>query len=241
MYNIEGKKIIFEDNKLFSMLPSLGYGSQGDVYKFRLDKEFYALKVFNGLNIEYLENYEQKLNINIDSYISPIKLLYVKDKFKGYLMKYCKGKDLQMRPKLDITVSEFASSTVKLFEDTKKLTDLKYIIYDTFISNVMYDEGFKMIDIDNYPYEKNKSLNEINELNRLRLNKMLVTIFINTTGLASLAYTDVEFTKLLDKCTSGNIGFEELFNDLCMKAYNVADKEIEKVEDIGKVLKNIRK
>jgi hypothetical protein len=241
MYNIEGKKIIFEDNKLFSMLPSLGYGSQGDVYKFRLDKEFYALKVFNGLNIEYLENYEQKLNINIDSYVSPIKLLYVKDKFKGYLMKYCKGKDLQMRPKLDITVSEFASSTVKLFEDTKKLTDLKYVIYDTFISNVMYDEGFKMIDIDNYPYELNKSLSEIDELNRLRLNKMLVTIFINTTGLASLAYTDVEFTKLLDKCTSGNIGFEELFNDLCMKAYNVADKEIEKVEDIGKVLKNIRK
>ena len=70
MYNIEGKKIIFEDNKLFSMLPSLGYGSQGDVYKFRLDKEFYALKVFNGLNIEYLENYEQKLNINIAFIIS---------------------------------------------------------------------------------------------------------------------------------------------------------------------------
>ncbi len=241
MYNIEGKKIIFEDNKLFSMLPSLGYGSQGDVYKFRLDKDFYALKVFNGLNIEYLENYEQKLNINIDSYISPIKLLYVKDNFKGYLMKYCKGKDLQRKTKLGISVSEFASNTVKLFEDTKKLTDLKYVIYDTFISNVMYDEGFKMIDIDNYPFEQNKSLSEIDELNRLRLNKMLVTIFINTTGLASLAYTDVEFTKLLDKCTSGNIGFEELFNDLCMKAYNIADKEIEKVEDIGKVLKNIRK
>ena len=56
MYKVEDKKIIFEDNKLFSMLPSLGYGSQGDVYKFRLDKDFYALKVFNGLYIEKLEN-----------------------------------------------------------------------------------------------------------------------------------------------------------------------------------------
>lgn len=241
MYIVEDKKIIFDDNKLFPHLPSLGYGSQGDVYKFRLDKDFYALKVFNGLNIEELENYEQKLNINIDSYVSPIKLLYVKDKFKGYLMKYCKGKNLQIKPKLGISVSEFASSTVKLFEDTKKLTDLKYVIYDTFISNVMYDEGFKMIDIDNYPFEPGKSIGEIDELNRLRLNKMLVTIFINTTGLATLAYTDVEFTKLLDKCTSGNIGFEELFNELCMKAYNIADTEIEKVEDIGKVLKNMRK
>lgn len=241
MYKVEDKKIIFEDSKLFPMLPSLGYGSQGDVYKFRLDKNFYALKVFNGLNIEKLENYEQKLNINIDSYISPIKLLYVNDEFKGYLMNYCKGKDLQRKPKLDISVSDFASSTVKLFEDTKKLTDLKYVIYDTFISNVMYDEGFKMIDIDNYPYEKNKSLNEIDELNRLRLNKMLVTIFINTTNLASLAYTDVEFTKLLDNCTSGNITFEELFNEVCMKAYNIADSKIEKVEDIGKILRNVRK
>ena len=97
MYKVEDKKIIFEDNKLFSMLPSLGYGSQGDVFKFRLDKDFYALKVFNGLNIEELENYEQKLNININSYIYQIKLLYVKDKFKGYLMKYCKGKDLQKK------------------------------------------------------------------------------------------------------------------------------------------------
>lgn len=191
MYKVEDKKIIFDDNKLFPHLPSLGYGSQGDVYKFRLDKDFYALKVFNGLNIEVLENYEQKLNINIDSYVSPIKLLYVKDKFKGYLMKYCKGKDLQRKPKLNITVGEFAESSVKLFEDTKKLTDLKYVIYDTFISNVMYDEGFKMIDIDNYPFEPGKSFNEIDELNRLRLNKMLVTIFINTTGLATLAYTDV--------------------------------------------------
>jgi len=156
-------------------------------------------------------------------------------------MKYCKGKDLQRKPKLDITVGEFASSTMKLFEDTQKLTDLKYVIYDTFISNVMYDEGFKMIDIDNYSFEQNKNFGEIGEINRLRLNKMLVTIFINTTGLASLAYTDVEFTKLLDRCTSGNIGFEELFNELCMKAYNIADTEIEKVQDVGKVLKYTRK
>jgi len=241
VYKVEEKKILFDDYELFPMLPNLGYGSQGDVYKFRLDKNIYALKVFNGMYLEKEENYEQKLNINIDSYISPIKLLYVKDEFKGYLMKYCKGKDLQRKPKLDITVGEFASSTMKLFEDTQKLTDLKYVIYDTFISNVMYDEGFKMIDIDNYSFEQNKNFGEIGEINRLRLNKMLVTIFINTTGLASLAYTDVEFTKLLDRCTSGNIGFEELFNELCMKAYNIADKEIEKVEDIGKVLKNIRK
>ena len=93
--------------------------------------------------------------------------LIVKDKFKGYLMKYCKGKDLQRKPRLDISVSEFASSTVKLFEDTKKLTDLKYVIYDTFISNVMYDEGFRMIDMDAYTYEGSKSYSEIENLNNI--------------------------------------------------------------------------
>lgn len=126
-------------------------------------------------------------------------------------------------------------------EDAKRFTDLKYVIYETFISNVMYNEDFKTIDIDSYTYEKNKSFGEVSKLNKLRLNKMLVRIFINITNLASLDYTDVKYTKLLYNCTSGNNSFEELFNEFCMKVYNIADSEIEKVEDIGKVLKNIRK
>jgi len=241
MYKLEEKKIIFDDSKLFPHLPLLGYGSHADVYKFRIDKNIYALKVFNGLFKENLEDFESKLDINIDSYISPIKLLYVNDKFKGYLMKYCKGKDLEKKPKLQISVDEFALSSTKLFDDTKKLTELKYSIYDSFVSNVMYDEGFRMIDMDAYTYEGRKSYSEIENLNNIRLNQMLSDIFINSTGLAELFFKNVELKKKLISCTSGKILFEDLFNEVCMMAYNIADEEIINVADVGKTLKKLKK
>jgi len=237
MYKLEDRKIIFEDSNLFSHLPFLGDGSHADVYKFRIGKEIYALKVFNGLYKENIKDYEPKLDINIESYISPIKLLYVNDKFKGYIMRFCQGKDLEKRPKLSITVDEFARSASKLFDDTKKLTELKYSIYDSFISNVMYDNGFKMIDMDSYPYEINKSYSEIEDLNNIRLNQMLTDIFINSTGLAEMFFKNVDLKKKLANCTSGKILFEELFNQICIMAYNITDEEIVNVSDIGKVLK----
>jgi len=241
MYKLQEKKIIFYNDELFPHLPCLGYGSQGDVYKFRISKDIYALKVFNGLNIEKLEDYEPKLEINIDSYITPLKLLYVNDEFKGYIMKYCRGKNLEQRPKLGISINEFAESSAKLFDDTNKLTNLKYSIFDTFISNIMYDEGFKMIDIDRYPYEKNKSFEEVQELNNRRLNQILVDVFINSTGLANMFFRSVELKKLMTNCVSGKITFEELFNEICTIAYNVADEEVVNVEDIGKVLRKVKK
>lgn len=241
MYKIEDKKIIFEDNKIFSYLPLLGFGSHADVYKLRIDNTIYAVKVFNGLYKEELKNYEQKLNINIDSYVSPIKLLYVNDKFKGYIMRFCNGKDLQRKPILPISIGEFAQSVTKLFDDTKKLTELRYNIYDSYISNVMYDGGFKMIDMDSYPYEPNMSYSEIGELNNIRLNQMLCDIFINSTGLAGLFFSNVDLKKILVDCTSGKILFEDLFNQICMMAYNSINEEIPNVKDIGKVLRKYKK
>lgn len=237
MYKIEEKKIIFENGELFTHLPRLGYGSHSDVYKFRIGKEIYALKVYNGLYEENLEKIKNLSNINIDSYISPIKLLYVKNNFNGYLMKLCQGKDLEKRRKLDISIDEFAESSVKLFDDTKKLTELKYSIFDSYISNVMYDNGFKMIDMDEYPYEKNKTFSEIEDLNNRRLNQTLVDIFVNSTGLASIFFENVDLKKLMADCTSGKILFEELFNKICIMAYNYADEEITDIKDVGKVLR----
>lgn len=241
MFRLEDKKIIFEQPIDFlKTFPLLGWGSQGDVYKIKIENKFYALKVFNGLEKESLRNYQNKLNINIESYVSPLRILYVNDKFKGYLMDFCKGKDLEQR-NLNISIDEFAQSSAKLIIDTRKLTLLKYSIYDTFISNVMYDNGFKMIDIDRYPYEDKKTRKEIEELNNRRLNQMLVNIFLNSTGLAGMFFQNVELTKLMANCTSGKTTFEELFNEVCMKAYNITDEEITKVSEIGKVLKKTQK
>lgn len=241
MYKLEEKKIIFDDEKMFAYLPHIGFGSQGDVYKFRIGSEIYALKLFNGLEKVVLKDYEQKLNINIDTYISPKKLLYVGPEFRGYIMKFCGGTDFSRKNSLNISIDQFAQSGLKLFEDTKKLTDLKFVIYDTYISNVMYDGGFKMIDIDRYTYEKNLSKDEINKKNNERINLMLIDIFKMSTNLDLLVNSSLEFGKIIRKCQDGYMTFEELFNMLCLKSYKEVNQKIGMDNEDEKVLKKVKK
>lgn len=235
MYKLEDKKIIFSNEQIFYDLKPISFGSLCDIYKIRIDKEVIALKLFNNLQEQKIGNFERKLDISIDSYIFPVKLLYVNDKFRGYIMKFCKGKNLERR-KLDITVDEFASSVSKLVEDTEKLSKIRYNLYDTFLTNVMYDNGFKMIDTDDYIFEETKSISEINTINTRRLNQILIDIFLKNTGLSTLYFSDVQFKKLIKKCENGELLFEEILNTLCMEAYNIANCELEKISEVGKVL-----
>lgn len=236
MYKIEDKKIILPDDTLFKMLRPMEFGSHSDIYKARFETEMYAIKKYNWIYEESLENIERNLSIKIDSYITPLKLLYISDKFEGYIMKFCKGKDLSKR-KLNISIDEFATSAIKLFEDTDKLSELNYYTFDTYITNIMYDNGFKMIDTDDYIFEHNYSNEELRELNKMKINKLLSEIFIKNAGLANLYFNNVNFQKLIDKCKDGQITFEELFNTLCIRAYNIADRELQNISDVGKVLK----
>lgn len=172
-YSIEDGVIIFKDKNFCERtLPQIGQGSKSDVYKFRVDGKFYALKIFNSLYNPDIENFRRKMKIDIPSYVQPLMLSYLRDTFNGYLMQLCDGKDLERR-KLDITLSEFEQSFIKLISDTDKLTELGYTIYDTFISNIMYDNGFKMIDIDDYPFGEQ----DRKDLNHIRLNRTLLDIF----------------------------------------------------------------
>ena len=66
---------------------------------------------------------------------------------------------------------------------------------------------------------------------------MLVDVFLNSTGLASIFFENVELKKLMINCTSGKILFEELFNKICMQSYNYAAEELKSVKYIGKVLR----
>ena len=70
---------------------------------------------------------------------------------------------------------------------------------------------------------------------------MFVDIFINSTGLANMFFLNVDLKRIMTNCISGKITFEELFNEVCMLAYNTADEELINVGDIGKVLRKTRK
>lgn len=238
MYKVDEKKIVITDRQFLRILPKLDWGSTCNVYKIRVGYDMYALKVFNGLQRVTEEECERMQEINIDSYISPLKLLYISGRFKGYSMRLCAGKDLYQRS-LDISVEEFAKNTVKLMEDTHKLSLCKYNIYDSYITNGMYDNGFRMIDMDDYVYEPNKSLDEIETLNNIRLNLFLKDVFVKNANIAFIE--DDSIKDLLKKSDAGEITFEEVFNIICTRAYNIADEKLSTISDVGKVLRKNQK
>lgn len=240
MYKLVGNKVLFDNNDMFDILKPVAYGSHSDIFKVRIDKDMCAIKKYNWVYNEDKENIERKIAINIDSYITPKWLLYIRGKFDGYGMPFCKGKDLEKR-KLDISIDEFGTSTDKLMDDTHKLSLLKFNIYDTFISNVMYDEGFRMVDTDDYPYVPNLSLDEIEHLNNLRLNQMLTDIFLKNANLGNLYFDNVEFKKFIKKCEDGEFLFKEMFDLLCGIAQNEVNGELVKISEVGKVLSKVKK
>ena len=239
-YKVEEKRVLFPTNEMFELLKPIAYGSTSDIFKVSLGNASCVIKKYNGLFKINQENIERKLDIDIPSYITPQKIVYVKNKFDGYVMPFCKGKDLEKR-KLDISIAEFETSTDKLMTDTHKLSKLNYNIYDTFISNVMYDEGFKMVDTDDYPFVPTLSLDEIEHLNNLRLNQMLTDIFLKNANLGNLYFNNVEFKKFIKKCEDGEFLFKEMFDLLCGIAQNETNGELVKVSEVGKVLSKVKK
>lgn len=240
MYKLAENKVLFQNDEMFRMIKPVAFGSHSDIYKARIDNEMCAIKKYNWLFNEDFDSINKKLSINIDSYITPVRLLYISGKFEGYIMPFCKGKDLEKR-KLDISIDEFSQSTIKLMEDTHKLSLMNYNIYDTFISNVMYEDGFKMIDTDDYPYVSNLSLDEIEQINNQRLNKMLSEIFVKNAGLGNLYFNSVEFKKLMKRCEDGEILFKDMFDLLCMRAKDMANGELTNISEVGKVLSKSKK
>lgn len=240
IYKIEEQKIIFPNNDMFKLLKPIADGSTSDIYKARIDKDMCAIKKYKWTFEPNQESIERKLDIDIYSYITPQKILYIRDKFEGYIMKFCKGGDLSKR-KLDISIDEFSTSLDKLMEDTDKLSEIKHMIFDTYITNVMYDEGFRMIDTDDYSYHPTMSFDEVSHENMERLNKMLVDIFIKNTNLGILYFSNVEFLKFGEKCKKGEFLFKEMFDLLCGIAQNEANGELVKISEVGKVLSKVKK
>jgi hypothetical protein len=67
-----------------------------------------------------------------------------------------------------------------------------------------------------------------------RLNLFLNDVFERNTGISSVK--DKYIKELINKCQKGEILFEEVFNIICMMAYNKADKELNNISEVGKVL-----
>lgn len=233
MYKLEDRKIMFYGDVKFNLLPLLGWGSHSEVYKIKIEGKEYALKVFNEIYTEHLPDYEEKIDINIDSYVSPLRISYINGKFNGYLMKLCKGENL-FDKRLNISVNGFYNSSRKLYDDTYALTKLGYSIFDLYSANVMYDKGFKMIDMDDYRKAYNYDFETLLRLNNIRINALLFDIFSKSTDTENLFIKNEYLCSIKNDFILGKITFDEFFSII----FNIIEGEdVSRISKIGKVLK----
>lgn len=247
MFKLDDEKIIFNSNFNFENLECIGCGGNSTVYKLKVCDEYYSLKIFDNPNYWSLKDFKKKLELNIPSFISPIKISYLNNKFNGYLMKLCKGSNLKERS-LEVSIQDFIRSSDKLFCDTLMLSESKYLMQDIKKSNVMFDNGFKVIDMDFYIYCDGWFLNDlikdkssIIKYNQKCVTQMLIDVFVWNSGIKKLFEQSNELEKLKNDCIIGKISLNYFLSILC--GLVCCDEEYQniKIQDIGKRLIRSRK
>lgn len=247
MFKSEDKKINFNSNFNFETLEYINCGGNSTVYKIKVGEEYYALKIFNSLDHWKVEKFERKLDLSIPSFISPIKISYLNNKFNGYLMKLCRGDNL-LEQNLDISIGDFIRSSDKLFYDTILLSESKYLIQDISKANVMFDNGFKVIDMDFYAYcpeyvfnDLINNINEIRRYNKKSVTQMLIDVFVWNAEIKNLFEQENELEQLKNDCIIGKISLNQFLSVLCGLVCCNEEYESIKIEEVGKRLIRGRK
>lgn len=238
MYKLKDKKIIFKGKFNPETLNYIGSGANAKVYNIMIDDEPYALKIYDMPREWNKKELEQLIDINIDSFIVPMRLFYANHKFKGYIMKFCKGENLKSK-ELDITIKEFIDSSKKLIYNTNRLSELGYLLDDISLNNLMYDKDFKVIDTDFFEQYLNvqKDNNTIKKLNNKKIIIVLVNCFIKNIELEREFNKDTKLDNLRTNCINNNISFITFVKTLCELVYKKNEYNNITLSELGSKLK----
>lgn len=217
MYTIKDNKIYFDKDFKIDDLEFLGKGANAEVYKVKIEDKWYALKIFSEKEYWRESSIENKTEINLDSFISPLKLVYINGEFSGYIMKLCKSKNL-IEENLEFSIDDIIMHSIKLYEDTEKLSEMRFIIQDEGAKNTILENGFKILDIDHF-YKPNsdgyfKDIDTIKKFNRETITRLLIKIYFNGKNMPELYYVDDKLKEKRDACLEGEISLEEFLKNI---------------------------
>ena len=245
MYKLIGDKIRFNGKFDVNELECIGSGANAIVYTINFDSKKYALKIFDIPGYWNSKEIGELMNISIESFIMPEKKFYLNHRFRGYLMKFCNGKSLN-KEKLNITIGEFINSSKKLLSDTNRLSELNYVVENLSLDNLIYDNGFKVIDTDLFEYQPNNK--KIKEFNKKEMTILLLTAFINGIGLDHAFNRYPKLNNLKNNCINNGLSFITFVKIICELVYDknkynditLSDLGIKLKEELGIEEKNYR-
>ena len=176
---LDNNKIVFncklEIIKNYEKLSMSKYGFHSNIYKYN-EKEI--MKIFKRkakeeqlLVLDILKSYEG------DLLSKPILLVEIKNKIRGYTMKFLSGNNLNFISDNVLIENMFNFFDVSFEKQISKLSQDKIKIWDINLLNVLYDENenkFHFIDTDSYKLEKKMSVDELYFMN---VCEIIFTIF----------------------------------------------------------------
>ena len=227
-------EIIETDNikKLISFPISIGAGCTARCYK---TKEGNVIKIYkhNRFAKELLARpfFEDNMRhidvISNETFIGPKKLVYQDGKIVGYIYELLHGKTLS-KLSSKTRLSTVVQDLDVVFENIKKISQQKFALGDVHTKNIIFDGGYRVIDLDQGGFLTLKSEEEI-YLDNARM--VIQTIFDQIYGTnidRSAEYTHVK----VDKYINSDYLSMKVIELLCDKYRSVCNSDNPTIQEI---------
>ncbi|MBQ1496224.1 MAG: hypothetical protein IIZ40_02590 [Bacilli bacterium] len=151
--------------------------------------------------------------INNDTYIAPLELLIKDNELIGYIYDYIDGKTLK-RVGLNFKIEELIEAYDRLEEDTRKISESKFALYDTHDKNIIFNGGFKVIDLDKGIFVDDEVEN-IYKYNMSEINQTIIHSIFNESRNKMLEFRNQKLRKeYLETVYSDPLKMKDLLKDI---------------------------
>lgn len=207
-------------------LSFIGMGSQGECFLDKKTNKVYKIfhqyvdELDDGWKFNFTrENLLKFSNIENNSYIFPLDVIYVGDEIVGYICDYVCGNSLFKTNPLEVNLDNFSTAISNTLNDVHIVSENGVRSYDVMYNIIYGNDGLKIIDCDDYSFSDIDSeyLYKINcdnlsyEIMYFLVDKYFDEFIANYPILKEM-YTNSgidieEFIKLFRKNLSEYVGF----------------------------------
>ncbi len=145
---------------------------------------------------DMLKHLEFISSISNSTYIGPTDILLKKEKVIGYIYPYIYKDTLSKMPSY-ITLKDILRGYPELLSNTRKISEQKFRLYDIHHKNILFSNGYKIIDLDKGYIETNeKYLEGLFVDNMRQIIKVIVEQLYDLKIDEHLLFKDEELQKL---------------------------------------------
>ncbi len=192
----------------------VGLGTTARCYK---TKSGEVIKLFyNEADIHCLDFFNKLSKISNISYITPDTLYLKGDSILGYKYPYVNGVTLKNS---NNSLEYYRDSYMRLFYDTKDISDQKFLLRDTHNKNILASDTLKIIDLDDGIFCED--VDNAFDRNISNINRCIIYSFFNIPLNHDMYFKDEYLNNLYkDALYYDYFKYIDLLNELMNDGYN---------------------